>query len=103
MTPRITARQIDATPGLRAHIAKKVGGLDRVYDGIHDARVTLAPAAHGTRAEIALQVYRQTLTAGADAATPEGAVDDAVRALRRQVGRYKARLRDRSSGASPRP
>ena len=92
-TPRITARQFDASPGLRAHIAKQVGSLERVYNGIHDSRVTLADGASAKQAELALRVYRQTLTASAEGATHEQAVDAAVRQMRRRVLRYKARLR----------
>ena len=91
--PRITARQFDAPDGLRAHIAKQVGTLDRVYDGIHDAHVTLREEAGAKRAELALRVYRQTLTSTADGSTHESAVDEAVRQMRRRVLRYKARLR----------
>ena len=91
--PRITARQFDATEGLRAHVAQQVGSLGRVYDGIHDAHVVLEEDAGTKRAELALRVYRQTLTASADGATHEVAVDEAVRLMRRRVLRYKARLR----------
>ena len=92
-TPRITARQFDASEGLRAHIAKQVGSLDRLYNGIHDTRVVLGEEADRKRAEVALRVYRQTLTASADGATHQSAVDEAVRQMRRRVLRYKARLR----------
>ena len=91
--PRITARQFNAPDGLRAHIAKQVGSLDRVYDGIHDAHVVLGDGSDGKRAELALRVYRQTLTSSADGPTHESAVDEAVRQMRRRVLRYKARLR----------
>ena len=91
--PRITARQFDAHDGLRAHIAKQVNSLDRVYDGIHDAHVVLEEGGAGKRAELALRVYRQTLTSSADGSTHEAAVDEAVRQMRRRVLRYKARLR----------
>ncbi|OZC03228.1 HPF/RaiA family ribosome-associated protein [Rubricoccus marinus] len=91
--PRITARQFDASDGLRAHIAKQMGSLDRLYDGIHDPRVVLAEQSGSKRAEVALRVYRQTLTASAEASSHESAVDEAVRQMRRRVLRYKARLR----------
>ncbi|MEM6327031.1 MAG: HPF/RaiA family ribosome-associated protein [Bacteroidota bacterium] len=92
---RITARQFEATDGLRAHIARQVGGLDRLYDGIHDARVVLEDDAGAKLAELALRVHRQTLTASADGPTHETAVSAAVRQMRRRVLRYKARLRRR--------
>ena len=93
LQPRITARQFDASEGLRAHIAKQVGALDRLYDGIHDTRVVLNEGANRKQAEVALRVYRQTLTASADGPTHQAAVDEAVRQMRRRVLRYKARLR----------
>lgn len=96
MQTRITARQFDAPSGLRAHVMNEVGALGRVYDGIQDVHVVLkAEPPLAKSAEVAVQVYRHTLTARATAATHEAAVDGCVRQLRRQVLRYKDRLRSK--------
>lgn len=106
MQTRITAHQTHTTDGLRAHIENSIGKLGRYYDGILDAHVILkenpSPVAD-KRCEIALSVYRQTLNASDTAPSHEAAVDGCVRQLRRQVARYKSKLRDKKGGGMPRP
>ncbi|NNF59511.1 MAG: ribosome-associated translation inhibitor RaiA [Rhodothermaceae bacterium] len=106
MQTRITAHQTTATDQLRAYAEQSVSKLNRYYDGIHDVHVVLKDDPSPTadkRAEIALHVYRQTLNASDSAPTHEAAIDGCVRQLRRQVSRYKDRLRDTRTGAIPRP
>lgn len=96
MQTRITARRVEVSDGLRAHIENSVSRLGRYYDGIHDARVTLD--GHETpgptkKAEITVSVYRRTLKAQDTAATHREAVDGCVRQLRRQVLRFKDQVR----------
>ena len=106
MQTRITARHGEAPDGLRAHIEQALGKLERVFDGIHGARVVLdgapGPAAD-KQAEIALTLRRQTLTARGAAPSHHEAVDACVRQLRRQVSRYKEKLRSHKGRGTPRP
>ncbi len=106
MQTRITARHFDASNGLRTHVKESLSKLERYYDGIYDAHVILednpSPEA-AKRAEIALNVYRQTLTATDTAPSHKAAVDGCVRQLKRQVVRYKDKLRDRKGAGIPRP
>lgn len=98
MQMRITARHIDLPEGLRAHIEQSVSKLDRYYDGIHDAHVVLEgeEAGSGKKAEVKVNVSRRILTAQDAAPTYQEAVSGCVRQLRRQVLRYKDRVRDTS-------
>lgn len=95
MQTRITARQFDASDALRNHVVSQVDSLQKYYDGIVDARVVLdnADSSHDKRAEIVIQVYRQTLAASDGAPTHESAVDACVNQLRRQILKYKDKLR----------
>ena len=96
MATRITARHTELSDGLRAHIENSVSKLDRYYNGIHDTHVVLDghEANPSTRrAEVQLQVYRRTLTATNDSTTYEDAVNACIRQLRRQVLRYKGKVR----------
>lgn len=96
MPTRITARHTDLSDGLRAHIEQSVSKLDRYYDGIHDAHVVLDghdPSSSGKKAEVKVSVYRRILTAQDDGPTYQDAVDGCVRQLRRQVLRYKGKMR----------
>lgn len=96
METQVTARHFDASPALRAYAAKRLAKLERYYDGIVDARVTLGTdgsAAGKKTAEISVGVYGQRLVAEDQAASHETAIDNCVERLRRQVLKYKDRLR----------
>jgi putative sigma-54 modulation protein len=96
MHAQITARHFEASPVLREYASQRLTRLERVYDGITDARVVLS-ADHmpvtEKYAEITLSVYRQKLTARDAATTHEVAIDRCVERLRKQILRYKAKLR----------
>lgn len=98
MPTRITARHTELSDGLRAHIEKTVSKLDRYYDGIHDAHVVLDGQDSdnlGKKAEVKVHVYRRTLTAQDAGSTYQDAVTGCVRQLRRQVLRYKGKIRSK--------
>lgn len=96
MEAQITARHFDANPELRNYASDKLSTLERYYDGITEARVILsedgAPAA-GKSAEVVVHVYQRTLSANSQATSHEDAIDRCVKALRRQIKKYKAKLR----------
>ncbi|MEM1127122.1 MAG: ribosome-associated translation inhibitor RaiA [Bacteroidota bacterium] len=96
MLTQITARNFQASPALREYVDKRVSKLERFYDGIVHARVVMTKPSDETgthEAEVTLEVFRQNLTATAQAETHEQAVDECVDRLRRQVLKYKERLR----------
>lgn len=96
MQTQITARHFEAPPELREYATERLSRLERYYNGITDAHVVLTndgTPADGKAAEVILQVYRQTLSARDKAPTHEDAIDHCVQRLRRQIMRYKAKLR----------
>lgn len=94
MQTRITARRFDAPDALKETVHNQVESLNRYYDGIHDAHVVLEEDGSGNKqAEVVLQVYRKTLTASDTGPTHEVAIGACVQQLRRQVLRYKDKLR----------
>ena len=106
MQTRITARHSRASDRVRTHIEKSLNKLERYFDRIHDAHVILedAPEPEAEKhVEIALTVPKQTLTASESGPTHEAAVNGAVRQLKRQVVRYKDKLRDKKGAGIPRP
>jgi putative sigma-54 modulation protein len=92
MQIQMTARHFDASPALRTRVVNRMKKLERYYDGIVDANVVLTRKPE-KGAEISLNVFRQTLTAKTTASSHEDAVDNAVERLRRQLLRYKAKLK----------
>jgi putative sigma-54 modulation protein len=96
MRTEITFRHFDSVPALKDHASKRLAKLTRFYDGITDARVVLdVEPIEATRksVEISLAVYRQTLTAREYAETHEEAINRCVSQLRRQILKYKDKLR----------
>lgn len=98
MDIQLTARHFEAAPALHEHARKRLAKLEHFYDGILDARVVLE--ADGTppdekKAEITLNVYQQRLTAGSAAASHEQAIDDCAKRLRRQLIKYKDKLKSK--------
>ena len=96
MQTQITVRHFDATDTLRTYAAEKLTKLDKLYDGITDAHIVLSDdstPANGKSAEIVLNVRRQTLSARNSASSHEEAIDQCVDRLRRQLVRYKDKLK----------
>ena len=96
MQTQITARGFDTSDTLRDHVIASLTKLDRLYNGIQDARVTLSTSDAGQyqkKAEVALNLRQQTLTVSSTGKRHEDAVADCVRQLRRQVIRHKDRVR----------
>ncbi len=97
MQTRITARHFSLNDELREHVESRVSRLEHFYDGITDASAILSidkghPDKH--EAEIVLSVYRQRLTAHDMASTHKEAIDKCTARLRRQLLKYKAKLRN---------
>ena len=96
MNTQITARHFQATPELRTYASDRLARLEKYYDGITDARMVLEEDAQQKTAEVTLNVYRQQLAARDTGSTYEEAIDRCVRHLRRQIKRYKAKLRSKN-------
>jgi putative sigma-54 modulation protein len=96
MTTEVTFRHFNSVPQLREHAIRGVNKLTKFYDGITSAHVVLDIHKNDTEkkwAEISLGVYRQTLTASEMGETHEEAINRCVSQLRRQILKYKERLR----------
>jgi len=95
MQTQITARHFHASPRLRRYASERLGKLERYYDGINDAHVILEPNGESTAKEVKveLNVFRQRITATDQGTTYEQAIDRCVNRLRRQILKYKTRLK----------
>jgi len=102
MQTQITARHVDLNPDLRSHVDSQLSKLQRYYDGIINAHVILgesnAPSGDKT-AEINIDVYQKRLSAEDAASTHEQAVNQCIDHLRRQLKKYKAKLRSTDKDA----
>ena len=93
MQTTITARHFTANPALRQYASARLSKLEKYYDGITDVHVVLHKTSLTKTAEITLRVYRQRLSAQDVAKTYEEAIDRCVVRLRKQVIRYKGKMR----------
>lgn len=96
MEPRITARRCKLSPTDKDAISGKLTKLTQYYDGITDVQVVIekdTASIQPYNAEIIVNVFRQQLAGTASDSTFEAAVDACVDRLRRQLLKYKSRLR----------
>lgn len=103
MQTQITARHdVELTPELRDYIGERLDKLQRYYDNIISAHIILSEKnspASNKAAEINLDVYQKRLSAEDAASTHEEAINQCVDHLRRQLKRYKAKLRSTDKDA----
>lgn len=99
---QLTTRHINVSDSVQQYARDRTAKLEKFYDGIISAHVILgednSPAANKT-AEINLEVYQNHLSAEDDAGTHKEAINLCVDHLRRQLERYKSKLRSKDKDA----
>lgn len=99
---QITTRHVDVSDRVQQYADDRTAKLEQFYDGIIDAHVILgednSPAENKT-AEININVYQKQLSAEDSASTHEEAINLCVDHLRRQLEKYKAKLRSKDKDA----
>jgi putative sigma-54 modulation protein len=97
MEIRIQAIHFDAAKQLEAFIQKKVSKLEQFHDGIIAAEVVLRiikpESANNKQARIRLMIKNNDCFAEKASDTFEGAIDDAVVALEKQLVKSKKKAR----------
>ena len=97
MNIRIQAIHFDATDQLEAFIQKKVAKLEQYFDGIISAEVSLKvvkpESAKNKEAAIRLIIKNGECFADKINDTFEGAIDDCVEALEKQLVKFKEKIR----------
>jgi putative sigma-54 modulation protein len=99
---QITTRHVDVSDRVREYAEERTAKLEKFFDNIIDAHVILSednsPASNKT-AEININVYQKQLSAEDSASTHEEAINLCVDHLRRQLEKYKSKLRSRDKDA----
>ena len=95
MKVTVEARKFKARDDLRTYCEKEVGRLDRYFDRILDAEVTLEGKQDKKMATVKVAVPEQTLVASETADKFEIAVEASVDKLVVQLKKYKSKLRKR--------
>ena len=93
MEIRVQAIHFDATERLEVFIQKKVSKLEQFFDGILSAEVVLRvikpESANNKQASIRLMIKNNDCYAEKSSDSFEGAIDDAVVALEKQLAKIK--------------
>ncbi len=97
MQVRFTARHYKSPDRLKEYAEKKVQKLEKYYDGIINCEVILDYEKLLQVAEINLDVYNQRLVAIEKSEDVYKSIDLAVDKLKRQLKRYKEKLKDHSN------
>ena len=97
MEIRVQAIHFDATAQLQAFIQKKVSKLEQYFDGILKAEVTLKvvkpETSNNKQVGIKLLIRNGECFAEKINDTFEGAVDECVEALEKQLVKFKEKIR----------
>ncbi|NOY49846.1 MAG: ribosome-associated translation inhibitor RaiA [Chlorobi bacterium] len=97
MKVNINAVQFKADKKLENFIERKVGKLYGLYDGVIGSEVTLrvekSESKNNKISEIRLEVKGYDLYAKKQSSTFENATDTAIDALKRQLEKYKEKLK----------
>jgi putative sigma-54 modulation protein len=98
----ITGHQVDLTDSLKEYVSSKFNKLERHFDQISKAQVTLSIQKQVQRADASLHVTGGELHANAEHEDMYAAIDALIDKLDRQVLKQKEKNVDRSHGTASR-
>ncbi len=91
----VRSRNIDITDGLRDHVEKKIGKLQKFFDQIQEAQVTLNVEKGRHIVEVTVPVSGMILRGQEESEDMYASVDLVVEKLEKQIDKYKTRLEKR--------
>jgi putative sigma-54 modulation protein len=102
MQVKVTARHFDLTDNLNNYALEEIKRLEKYYDHIIDANLTMTIEKNRQIAELSVKVYRTTLTSKAKTYDMYLAIEQVVSKMETQIKRYKAKLKSKK-GARKEP
>jgi putative sigma-54 modulation protein len=104
MDIRITARHFQLTDNLRKFAEDEIKRLEKYYDHIIDAGLTLSVEKSSRQtAELTVKVYGTVLASKAKAFDMYVAVEQVISKMESQIKKYKAKLRDKKAAKKSPP
>lgn len=92
----ISGRHTQVTEAMQEYVKAKVQRLERYFDGVHHAAVTLTVEDTRQTAELVFSLVKgQTVVAQAEHEDMYAAIDLSVDKMKRSLKKFKAKLRDR--------
>ena len=95
MKKMITARHFDLTPEIREKSETEMETLTRFFDNIVSAEFILDIERHRRIAELRVKVYRELMTGTGETDDIYTAIDVAVEKVKKQLKKYKGKLKDK--------
>ncbi|MFN2433127.1 MAG: ribosome hibernation-promoting factor, HPF/YfiA family [Gemmatimonadota bacterium] len=96
MRVRISARNVELAASAKRQVVEEVERLTRFYDGILEAEISITQEKHRQRVDVRLHVNGRSYQAEATGDNLHAPLDEALKKLRRQLQRYKSKLRRQS-------
>ena len=102
MQIKVTARHFDLTDNLNSYATDEIKRLEKYFDHIIDAHLTMSIEKNRQIADLSVKVYGTTLTSKAKTYDMYLAIEQVVSKMETQIKRYKAKLKEKK-GARKEP
>jgi len=103
MQVKVTARHFDLTDNLNSYAVDEIKRLEKYYDNIIDAELTMTIEKNRQIAELSVKVYRTTLTSKAKTYDMYLAIEQVVSKMETQIKKYKSKLKDKKGARKSPP
>ena len=94
----VRSRNVEVSDGLRDHVEKKIGKLEKFFDQVQEAQVTLSVEKERHIVEVTVPVNGMILRGQEESNDMYASVDMVVDKLEKQIDKYKTRLFKRFRG-----
>ena len=102
MQIKISGHHIEVTDALRSHVLTKMDKLERHFDHITNANVTLCVEKQRQKADARVHIAGNDIVAQAESADMYGSIDSLVEKLDRQILKHKEKIVSRRHDNSAR-
>jgi len=103
MQIKVTARHFDLTDNLNSYATGEIERLEKYFNHIIDAQLTMSIEKNRQTADLSVKVYGTTLTSKAKTYDMYLAVEQVVSKMGTQIKRYKAKLKNKKSARKEPP
>ncbi len=103
MKVKVTARHFDLSENLNTYAHDEIKRLEKYFDNIIDADLTMTIEKNRQIAELSVRVYRTTLTAKAKTYDMYLAIEQVIAKMETQIKRYKEKLKDKKGARKSPP
>ena len=94
----VRSRNVNVTDGLKEHVEKKIGKLEKFFDQVQEAQVTLSVEKERHIVEVTVPLNGIILRGQEESGDMYASVDMVVDKLEKQIDKYKTRLFKRFRG-----